>query len=45
MLTAVFFSGDILHKKWKNIRDRFARDVQERKGKSGDGARNKPPYM
>lgn len=34
-----------MHKKWKNVRDRFARDLQERKGKSGNGARKKPPYM
>lgn len=41
----ILFAGDLLHKKWKNIRDRFARDLQERKGKTGEGARKKAPYM
>lgn len=34
-----------MHKKWKNIRDRVSRDIQERKGKRGDGVRKKAPYI
>lgn len=39
------FTGVVLHKKWKHIRDNFTRDLQLRKGKSGDGASRKAPYM
>lgn len=38
------FTGDILHKKWKNIRDNFSRCLQNRR-KSGEGANTKVPYM
>lgn len=41
----MFILGELIRKKWKNIRDRFARELQERKGKSGDGARTKAPYV
>ncbi|XP_071056911.1 uncharacterized protein [Onthophagus taurus] len=41
----LFILGELIRKKWKNIRDRFARELQERKGKSGDGARTKAPYV
>lgn len=37
--------GELLLKKWKNLRDRFARDVHERKEKTGSGSRNKAAYM
>lgn len=40
-----FVTGDELHKKWKNIRDNFSRDTQQRKGKSGDGGHQKAPYV
>lgn len=40
-----FFSGSILQKKWKNIRDRFAREIKENKGKSGQGHKAKNVYM
>lgn len=39
------FSGILLQKKWKHIRDRYARDVKERKGKSGQGSTKKIPYI
>ncbi|CAH2000080.1 unnamed protein product [Acanthoscelides obtectus] len=34
-----------LHKKLKNIRDNFSRDIHQRKGKSGAGAYRKAPYV
>lgn len=37
--------GEVLLKKWKNIRDRYVRDCSLRKGKSGDGAKRKTPYV
>ncbi|CAH1995116.1 unnamed protein product [Acanthoscelides obtectus] len=37
--------GNELHKKWKNIRDNFSRDIHQRKGKSGAGAYRKAPYV
>ncbi len=42
----LFLTVSLLHKKWKNIRDNFSRDVQGRKRKSGDeGGTTKAPYM
>ncbi|KAF5301289.1 hypothetical protein FQR65_LT19238 [Abscondita terminalis] len=37
--------GILLQKKWKNVRDRYSREVQQRKGKSGDGFKKKSPYV
>lgn len=40
----ILFTGDLLHKKWKNVRDRFVRDFHERRGLSED-SHKKPPYL
>ncbi|XP_037931079.1 uncharacterized protein LOC119665896 [Teleopsis dalmanni] len=36
---------ELLHKKWKNIRDRFARDISSKKRKYRDKSECKSPYM
>lgn len=39
------FLGIILQRKWKNIRDRYARELKEKKGKSGQGRKGKSTYL
>ncbi|XP_023722377.1 uncharacterized protein LOC111872558 isoform X2 [Cryptotermes secundus] len=36
--------GEVLHEKRKNVRDRYTREIQARKGKSGCAAGKKTPY-
>lgn len=41
----MYVIGELLQKKWKNIRDRYSRELQEKRGKSGNSSKKKSPYM